>query len=185
MSQFEYVAIAVSLVLSFGAVRILNGLSYVLNGEHRYWVHTLWVLVSLSNFSVYWWAFWAASDVLSWHLGSFLLALTYPALLYVGAALLVPGDASRVTEWREHFFDVRRPLFLTYLVATVLAGTVIAMSEAVGGLSPAEMPGVYAWPAIYAVGLVAKDERVHRVLAIAATIAFLAMYGPAIYLGTG
>jgi hypothetical protein len=185
MSQFEYVAVAVSLVLSFGAVRILNGLSYVLNGEHRYWVHTLWVLVSLSNFAVSWWAFWAASDVPSWHLGSFLLALTYPGLLYVGAALLIPGDASKVTEWRSHFYEVRRPLFLTYLVATVLGGAVSATSGAAGSLSPTEMPGVYAYAAIYSAGLVSKDERIHRVLAVAATVAFLAMYGPSIYLGTG
>jgi len=185
MSQFEYVAVAVSLVLSFGAVRILNGLSYVLNGDHRYWVHTLWVLVSLSNFAVFWWGFWAASDVPAWHLGSFLLALTYPALLYIGAALLVPGDSNKATDWHAHFYDVRRPLFLTYLVATVLAGAALATNGAPGSLSPTATPGVYVYAAIYSAGLVSRDERVHRVLALAATVAFLAIYGPSIYLGTG
>ncbi|MCP4004295.1 MAG: hypothetical protein GY725_08875 [bacterium] len=93
MSQFEYVAIAVSLILSLGVARILNGISHALNGEHHYWVHTSWVLVSLANFAIYWWSFWDARNVASWHLGSFLAVLVYPALLYIGAALLVPGDS--------------------------------------------------------------------------------------------
>jgi len=184
MSQFEYVAVAFSLVLSFGAVRILNGLSYVLTGEHRYWVHTLWVIVSLANFATTWWSFWAASDVPTWHLGSFLVALLYPALLYVGAALLVPGDSSRVTQWRSHFYDVRRSMFLTYLLATILGGVVIGASGAASSLSPTEMPGVYSFAVIYSVGLGSKDERAHQVLAVVATVVFLAMYAPSIYLGT-
>jgi len=182
MSQFEYVAIAVSLVLSFGVVRILNGFSHVLNGENRYWVHTLWVVVSLANFAVAWWGFWSASDVPAWHLGSFLAALMYPALLYVGAALLVPGDASRITRWRSHFYGVRRPLFLTYLVATVFAlGVGIVAAE----WSTLELLGGSIFTAIYTVGLVSRDERVHRTLVIVALATFVAMYVPAIYIASG
>jgi hypothetical protein len=141
--------------------------------------------VSLANFAVTWWSFWAASDVPTWHLGSFLVALLYPALLYVGAALLVPGDSSRVTQWRSHFYDVRAPLFLTYLLATILGGAVIRASGAAGSLSPTEMPGLYSFAVIYSVGLGTKNERVHQVLAVVAAVAFLAIYVPSIYLGSG
>jgi hypothetical protein len=129
--------------------------------------------------------FWTASDLPAWHLGSFLSALLYPVLLYVGAALLVPGDSGKRTQWRSHFYDVRRPLFATYLLATALAGATLVASGVVESLSPTEMPGIYSYAAIYSAGLASKDERVHRVLAVAATVAFLVMYAPSIYLGTG
>ena len=117
----------------------------------------------------------------SWHLGSFLLALVYPALLYVAAALLVPGDSNRVTQWHSHFYDVRRPLFLTYLVATALA---MAIGVATDPSATGMIVGSSFYAAIYSAGLASKDERVHRVLAILAAVLFLAMYAPAIYLGT-
>jgi hypothetical protein len=55
MTLFEYVTVAVSIVLSFGVVRLLDGLRAAALPECRYWVHLAWIPTKLLNHALYWW----------------------------------------------------------------------------------------------------------------------------------
>ena len=53
MNLFEHVAVAFSMVLSFGVVRLLDGLRPALVPGRRYWVHALWLVQKLLNHAFY------------------------------------------------------------------------------------------------------------------------------------
>ncbi len=97
MSHFEYISVAGSLILALGVTRLVGGLTYAVQGEHRYWVHGLWCLVAVVNQATSWWNFWNYRLVDEWTLGALLLVLLYPVLTYVGASILMPAEASRAT----------------------------------------------------------------------------------------
>ena len=62
MTLFEYITVVVSIVLSFGMIRLLGGLRPALSREGRYWVHVAWVGIKLLNLLLFWWGFWNLRD---------------------------------------------------------------------------------------------------------------------------
>jgi hypothetical protein len=107
MTLFEYLAVSVSVVLSFGAVRLLDALPHTLSRDKRYWVHTIWVVNVLWFHAQFWWVFWSYNSDVLWSYPKFLLALTQPGLLYSLAVTLVSTNASTITSWHNHFYRVR------------------------------------------------------------------------------
>lgn len=114
MTLFEYLAVAVSIVLSFGAVRLLDGLPYALSREHRYWPHTIWMINLLWLHIQFWWVFWSYSRVTSWSYAQFLLAVAGPGLLYSLANTGLSSSPSAVTSWEAHFYGIRQRFFLLF-----------------------------------------------------------------------
>ena len=47
MTQFEYVTVAVSMILALSFARLLGALGHVLAPGRRYWIHALWCLIML------------------------------------------------------------------------------------------------------------------------------------------
>ncbi len=72
MTLFEYVTVAVSLVLSLAVVRLLDGLRFAASRERGYPIHLLWVLTKLMNCALFWWGLWEARETLSWNFASFM-----------------------------------------------------------------------------------------------------------------
>ena len=77
MSLFEYISVAVSLILSFGVAHLLARMYVVFERGKRYWVHSAWTVITLVVFIAYWWSFWNWNAVSSWNFGWFLLALAH------------------------------------------------------------------------------------------------------------
>lgn len=115
MTLFEYLGVLISIVLSFGIIRLLDGIPFAFaRGRGRgYWVHATWVVLILWLHVQYWWAFWSYKEV-DWNYPKFLLALGAPLLIYSLAITLVPRDASAVSSWREHFYGIRVRFFSLY-----------------------------------------------------------------------
>jgi hypothetical protein len=110
VSLFEYVAIAFTLVFSYTAMRLIGGLPAALDHERRYWVHTTLVIGQLFSTAAIFWTFWSFRDV-DWTLGSFLLVLTSPGLIYYNACALVPENPETVVSWRTYYYSARRRYF--------------------------------------------------------------------------
>jgi hypothetical protein len=162
MTLFEYISVAFSVVLSLSAAQLLSNIRSVLDPARRDWVHGLWVVHLLILHMVVWWSGWALRDV-SWNLGSFSLALSAPALLYVTANALVPFDRS--VSLREHFL-ANRTLFFTARGLVVLSAFAISyLHLGTPLLTPARLAGVFIL-AICAVGIVSANRRVQAVLAV-------------------
>src|SRR6185295_3745203 len=103
--MFEHVAVAFSMVLSLGVVRLLDGLRPALVPGRRYWVHALWLIQKLLNYAFYWWIFWSLREGVRWNIASFLWILLGPALLFLQATALATTNPSGVASWRDPLFD--------------------------------------------------------------------------------
>ena len=107
MTLFEYLAIAFSLILSSAALRLIRGLSWSLQRDRRYWVHTCLVLNQLGVTLTIFWIYWSYRHV-EWTFPFFLAALAGPCLVYAAACALVPEDPAAVADWRAYYYASRK-----------------------------------------------------------------------------
>jgi hypothetical protein len=178
MTIFEYLTVAVSIVLSLGAVRLLDALPAVLDRDRRYWIHAVWIFNILWLHAQFWWAFWSYHSGVSWTYPRFLLALAAPALLYQLTVVLVSSEARAVPSWRTYFFNTRSRFF------SVLAGwTVIVAAHNIFLLGfPLVHPIRIAQGILLAICLVGATSavpRVHAALALLFTsgLVYSLLYG--------
>jgi len=165
LTLFEYLSVAVSIVLSLSAAQILSSIRAVLQPDKRYWVHVVWVVIALYSHIVLWWEFWAFRDVAAWSLGRFALVLVNPGLLFVASNALVHADSDKHRTWEDHFYSVRRSLFVTFamlMVVSILRDWVLLDARVE---FPRLLPEA-AMTLIYGVGLASKSKRIHAGLAI-------------------
>ena len=137
MTLFEYLTVLLSIVLSFGVIRLLDGLPAAFRRERRDPLHTTWVINVLLLHVQYWWAFWSYSAGVEWNYPSFILALGSPLLLYSLAITLVPREPEQVESWRDHFARVRRRffhLFAAWILALGLANWLVLGQPFINGL---------------------------------------------------
>jgi len=120
MTLFEYIAAAVSIVLSLSAAQLLGATRYVLAPSRRYWVHATWVADILFIHLLAWWSIWSVRDIATWTFASFALIMVVPASLYIASSILVTDSPRDVESWERHFLKVRRGFYGAYAV-TVLA----------------------------------------------------------------
>ena len=165
MTLFEYLSVAVSIVLSLSAAQILANLRAVLHPPRRYWVHTLWVVHMLLIHVVLWWGFWAYRDVESWNLGYFGLVLLNPALLFVCSNALVVSQSSDETSWEEHFFSVRKSFFVVRGLIAVIPTLRSWLLLDTPIFIPARLPGLLML-IVCVVGVLTANRRVHGALAL-------------------
>ena len=167
MSHFEFVSIALALIFSFAAARILGALPVVLSQGSRYWITTGWIFVLLSSLVVSWWFVWAWRDVV-WTPLRFIWALSIPSLMHLRIGVLVSRAPETVRSWREQFYASRVPFFSLGIV-----------NAACGGLSPwamgsaevlefSSVHGVAALAvAIQLIGLISASPSVHAMIVLA------------------
>ncbi len=115
MTIFEYLSVAVSIVLSLAVVRLITGLPHLVAADKRYWVHSAWVLLTAVQIAMIWWNLWAYRQVEDWIFPGFVMILLVPSVVYFIAATLVPDTPANIESWRSHFFQVRRRFFLAYI----------------------------------------------------------------------
>ena len=121
MTLFEYLSVALSIVLAFGATHILGNLRYVLDKDRRYRVHAFIVIVVLLLYPQNWWAFWDLSRSDNWNSYTFLLSLLGPGLLYTMVVTLIPAAIAPTADWKEHFRGTRQWFYTLTLVYIVWA----------------------------------------------------------------
>ncbi len=117
MSQFEYLAAAVSVVLSLGAIRLIDGIPHAFARDRRYWPHAVWLLNVLALHIQTWWIFWDFHQNEEWTYPEFLLALAVPGLLYALARAVTTATPEQVDSWRAHFWQIRVRMFVLAICA--------------------------------------------------------------------
>lgn len=172
MTLFEYLSIAISLVLSFSAIRLLAGLPHLLDPDRRYWVHTVFVLCSLIVTAVGFWNFWNFRAAM-WTLPRFLLALTIPGSLYYCACALVPDDASAVDSWHDYYWRFRRRYFAGLIVIVVAISTNLYVLLDVSIFDPSRVPQLTGG-VVGLIGFFSDNHRVHAAVALALAAALAA-----------
>ena len=142
----------------------MSGVAHALRPPGRYWIHIVWLALSLLTCLVAFWSFWPYREV-EWNIFRFMNCLAVPALLYSFAALLVPPDPSAVVSWRDHFFDIRARFFGTGAVMMVM---VILSNQFTLGVPPLHLSqlGNYLFLLIYLTAAASKSPKIHGFLAI-------------------
>jgi hypothetical protein len=108
MSLFEYLAVAISIVLGFSLTHLLGSVPSVFGTSRRYSVHAVFFVFLVLLHPQLWWALWDLHDDSSWTLLTFFYTLMGPALLYLTATSLIPADRSFSERWDVHFESARR-----------------------------------------------------------------------------
>ena len=111
MTFFEYITVAISMVLALAVARTVDGVRSSLATDRRYWVHAVWVAIKLTNPMSFWWFIWRYRDLETWNFVAFALALAWPVVLYLQVTSLVSRQPELVTDWRAHFYSQRRWFF--------------------------------------------------------------------------
>lgn len=169
MSTFEYLAIAFSLVLSFGAMRIIAGLPSAFQVGGRYWVHLSVTLGLLLAIVVTFWTM-LSYRAASWTLPTFMLALASPGLLFFASCALIPDDAPSVASWREYFYSVRQRYWIAILVWAITIATSSTLILGMPWNHPGRLPQGFAF-LVAAIGATSASERVQATLTVASWIA--------------
>ena len=173
MTQFEFISVAVSIVLALSAARLLNALPHVLTPGRRYWIHALWSVLLLLMHLSFWWAIWSYREIDPWTFRGFVAVMLAPGFLYLTASTLVSDNPAAIESWRTHFYARHRTFFSLFL-AVVLS----ALLRQFMVLGDAFAPPFEGGTAIYltisvslvlltlATGIIATGERIHSVLVV-------------------
>ena len=164
MTHFEFLTVAVSIVLSLSVLRFVEGLRVALRRERRYWVHWGWLLAKVLSCLIYWWNLWLYQEGVSWNFAYFAFIFLGPIILFVQATALVPSQPTEVSSWRVHFMEVSRLFYL--------ANVLFLIHQAIGpmvlrgvALSTASLIPLPLGAALSLVGAFAKGERIQTLVA--------------------
>ncbi len=162
MEIFEYLSVAVSIVLALGLATLLRVLRDVLEPGRRYWVHTIWVLAVAFLHIQLWWAYWDYSTGVAWSFPKFILLLCAPAVLFLMAASLVSAESGM--GWREHFYRERRWFFALMSLYMLVAISTSWLVRDVPLTHPYRIPQA-VFLGVSVVGLTSRNHTVHVILA--------------------
>jgi len=170
MTLFEYLTVAVSIVVGLAAARLMDALPHVLVKGRRYWVHATITLLCLASLGNSWWVFWSFHVVSEWTSAEFFLVLLIFGLHYSIAGLLASSAASSVESWREYFSEIRVRLFslgLAWIVLISLQNWILLDVPWWHSTRLVELAGICTM----SVGAVSASPRVHAAIAILMTAA--------------
>ena len=120
MTLFEYMSVAISLIVALTFAEGLRGLQCALHPGQRYVIHVAWLFIKLSNPIIFWWFVWGYRDNPEyWNFATYSLALVVPSLVYLQMLSLVSHAPHKVSDWKKHFY-VSHPRLLTLHPALLL-----------------------------------------------------------------
>ena len=160
MSEFEFLAVFVSIIFGLSLTHVLSGAMrsiYRKTSEQTHLVLTGFILMVLV---LNWWITFAWSDQDIWSLDLFLLLITWAITHYVVAITLYPPDSPGGLGFEE-----RRAWFFGAFVAVTISD--IAQTAARGDLlSPwYYLPFVLHYAALSTVAIFIKHNLFHKLLA--------------------
>ena len=169
MNLFEYITVAISIVLSMSIVRSLESLGDVMDPKRRDGIHMTWFLVRSFHPAIMWWSIWGLHDQEEWNFLAFLMCLLGPVFLFLQVTTLTTREPDEVKDWGSHFMAVRKRFFAASLGAAFSGPALVA---ALGDFDAALLllGGVALESSIALVGIISDKRSVHIALATAAVL---------------
>ena len=132
MTAFEYLSVALSLVVGLSVTRLLGSGVHLFVDRERVradWVSIAWAVLCFFWQLQFWWAIFELSSLPHWTFGGFLLLVLSPVLLFAASALVLPHRAVELgVDLRAHFGSHGRwgVLFLmAYFLSAFALGPVL------------------------------------------------------------
>jgi hypothetical protein len=161
MTEFEYLAVFMSIIFGISTTHILTGaIRSIYRGQVN---HTHFVLTAFFFFVLIlnWWVGfkWAQNEI--WHFGHFIVIVIWSISHYVAAITLYPPQAASA----EHPFEYRHNWFL--IAFSAAAALDIAQTSVRGDLfnPPAYLPFVSHYIVVSMIAIFINKKMFHRVLA--------------------
>jgi hypothetical protein len=109
MDEFGYLSVIISVILGLSITQLLQGITQVINHRDRvriYWPTMGWAVLLLLVDIQAWWAMFSLRRVQDWTFLQFTVVLLEAIVLYVLAALVLPGIGreEEVIDLRAHYF---------------------------------------------------------------------------------
>lgn len=171
MSQFEYIAVLISIIVGLALTQILRGIGRMVtnkDGPRPYWVHLAWTLYLFIYITAFWWWEFQLNSV-TWSLPIYFVLITYATLLFFASLVVQPGNVIGVSSYKDYYYR-NRHWFFGLLIAITLWDFVDTFSKSVSHVSDL---GV-AYVAIQtgnligsAVAMSTRNELYHEIFAIA------------------
>ena len=178
MTLFEYMSVAISLIVALTFAEGLRGLQNALRPDQRYPIHAAWLFIKLSNPIIIWWSLWGYRDNPEyWNFATYSLALIVPSIVYLQMLSLVSHAPHKVTDWKQHFYNQRRWFFGLNVILGALVVFLWSnlLLDAPAQLFP--MVGYSILVALSVAGFVSANSKLHGVV-VSVTGAFtLFFYG--------
>jgi len=184
MRAFEYIAILLSIIISFAFAHLLNGIAHIIeHGVKRFsLLLTHWIVWCLFLCVDYWFTIWHARDTKVWTLAYVSLLLTQGALIYIAARLVVPAPIKDEPVDLSAFFDSHRRKFMGAIVtlAIVNEATNLTLEGFNGSILGLMVAG---WVLLFSAALLWESKRVQYAVAsanVVMTIYYAATFVPAL-----
>lgn len=166
MTLFEYMSVAISLVVALTFAEGLRGLRSALQPDRRYIVHAIWLFIKISNPVTFWWAMWGWRDIPEyWNFATFLLAISIPCLMFLQVSSLVGDTPYQETDWRTHFYRQRKWFFGLQIILGMAA---IVVWSGLIPYSPAILIPMFSYiflTLLCIVGFLSERAKVHSFIA--------------------
>jgi hypothetical protein len=121
MTIFEFLTVAVSLIMALGLSKLVSSVPFVFDRKKRDWLHiVLFILVIWAHLTV-WWRIWLLNDVPEWNILQFVILMGAPLSLYLAATALLSPDPSRVDDWKQYLSEQSFWVFLA-MAAVIIFG---------------------------------------------------------------
>ncbi len=120
MAVFEFVMVAVSIIIGLAMAEILMGVLDILRAkafDRTYWIHTAWVVQVFVLTIQNWASQWGLRAFDNWNYATLSMALAPTVMIFLAAGLIFP---KKDTGLREYYFAQRSTLFTILLVLMVL-----------------------------------------------------------------
>jgi len=171
MTQFEFIAIVISVVLGLSIARLVSGIGdsiRAIKAGNFYWIHGLWIINILILVAGFWWGSYGWSLKEDWNFPNFLLLLLFTINLYLLSDFLIPKTHTPEVSIKIHFFENRK-MFFGILIFTLLVD--IFETSLLSSTGKRDMPQEYPYvilslTLISLIGYISKKEKIQAIVAV-------------------
>ncbi|MBW2498403.1 MAG: hypothetical protein JRF61_14110 [Deltaproteobacteria bacterium] len=156
--------IAVALVLSASAMRIIGGLPAAFNSARRYWVHLSLVAWELLKLAGFFWTFWRYREA-EWIFPTFLLLLASTGITYFNACALVSEDSPSVESWDDDCYSVRTRYFVGVGCWTISVAALASVVQSMPLMHPVRSIQL-SMVVLAILGATSSSRQLHSVIAL-------------------
>jgi hypothetical protein len=170
VSQFEYAAVLISIIVGLALTQILRGVGRMVttkDGPRPYWVHLIWTLYLFMNITMFWWWEFRLST-LDWSLPIYLVVIIYATLFFFASLVVQPTTLDGISSYKEYYYANRRWIFGLFIAYTLwdLVDTAIKGDDHVTGLGTQYLAAVIGFSSASAVAIFTSNERYHKIFAV-------------------
>jgi len=181
MSQFEYLAGLISIVIAFGLSQMLIAWGRLLRARSRvatYWVHNVWSGLIVLFMILFWWELWQYRALESWTFFTLVWTILNAMFIVLAAYILMPSinDDDGHVDLRSFYYETA-PIFFSITAIGMIS---IAISDLVldpGKVHWGETASRLAWLPFAIWVALSKNSKTHAVIAVIAILLYVAFIG--------